>query len=60
MKYYPVCFYNVKDPENPSWYIMFNPIDRTGAWGHYHFNVHINAIDGLVLKIEDNSGNAIG
>lgn len=58
MRYYPVCFYNVKDPENHSWYIIFDPVDK--VLGYYYFNVFINAEDGLVLKVSENTGDAVG
>lgn len=60
MNFYPACFFNVKDPENPFWYMIFDSIDREGVWGYYSFIVHVDAKDSLVLMITDNSGDAVG
>jgi hypothetical protein len=60
MMFYPVCQYDVKDSENPYWYIDYDPINRTGVQGLYSFIVYVNASDGLVIKITDNTGDAVG
>ena len=56
--FYPICSYNIKDVENPSWYIVFDPVEK--VQGFYYFCVSVNAWDGRILEIIDNSGIGVG
>ena len=58
-RFYPVCFFNVKNPDSPVWQIVFEPVDIQILQQYYGFSVIIQADDGLVLKISDSS-DAVG
>ena len=58
IRFYPICSYDVKEPENPRWYIVFDPVEK--VQGYYYFSVFVDAKDGRVLMVTDNTGDAVG
>ena len=58
-RFYPICYFNVKKPDTPTWQVEFKLVDIQTLQQYYVFCVNIQACDGLVLKIYDSS-DAVG